>query len=172
MVPAGVGVDLGSTAKLAGTVYKGPLQHAPVGQILDQGCQRLIKLRQQGFRQGIEVVAVRIPPAQGNGDKADPRFDETPSRQHALAETRSGHSGRGFHFASWSRSKAFLFVGTAKYFHCLLVEGVQGGGQGGAAPSRSLRPWSKSFHQPGPLFQFVQRQAAGQQHPPDTSFCL
>ena len=95
VVAAGVLVDLRRAAELAGADDDRAVQHAAVVEVLDQGRQRLIEVRQQAGLQGVEVLAVRVPAADADGDEADAGLDQPASRERALAERVRAVARRG-----------------------------------------------------------------------------
>src|SRR5205807_140925 len=74
VAPAVAAVDLGGSAELTPHDGDNVLVHAAVVQVLDQAGDATIDLRELPA-QGLEVAAVRVPAADGQGDAADAGLD-------------------------------------------------------------------------------------------------
>ena len=89
MVAAGGGVDARRAAELAGDDQQDVLVEAAVGQVLDEGGDRLIDLRGPAVCMPFAIWPVHVPAAEVEGHEADAGLAQPPGQQHAARRGRA-----------------------------------------------------------------------------------
>ncbi len=89
VIAAGGVINAGGTAEFAGDHHERVVQHAPLGQIAEQGGHACVEFGEQSVFQHVKVIVVRIPVAVMNQDATDARFNEPPRHQAGLPQSVS-----------------------------------------------------------------------------------
>lgn len=101
VISAGVSVDPRSSSELSGHHDDRVVESTSDFQVFNQGTQRSIEVRQFGG-QRLEIIAVKVPAADGEGDATGSGFDQ-PTRQDELGSVAVGR-----HSVSLKTSGVFL----------------------------------------------------------------
>src|SRR5262249_35639674 len=136
------------------------LQHTVFVQVLDQCGQNAVGLRQQAPLETLEVVLVRVPAADRDGNEADAGLDQTACGQHALAGS-AGAVGLAEGLRLLVQVERLLGLVRAKNLQGLLVEGIEPFGQVGSLIQR-LEVVVKGLEQLVAILQLFEGEPSGQ----------
>ena len=89
VIAPGIGIDSRCSTKFSPGDDSDVLIHSTLMQVLDQGGQSLIKLRQMGVFHAVEVIAVKVPATEVQRDHATTGFDKPACHQKVFEVPRS-----------------------------------------------------------------------------------